>query len=303
MTKNKEMKNFLKVRNMSIKILCSDDGTKCVRNRRRLLYFTLFIGIVILFSGCSADNPEANFIPSATTVAVTDTVYFTNNSINASFYQWVFGDGDYAITKNTAHAYTQRGTYTVTLVAIGDNKSNSISKSILVTGIISIFPGIGIIEDSLSDTWASIKNKFSGQDSIMSVDTLEQNWVHSVYYVNKGIIFNFINFSPDTIYSSENPDEIAVINPYAGSTAKGITLGDDISMAKTAYGTPATNTSDGYIDYYYDKLGIQFWTSTTSTQIDEIDVYPVQSTKLKIETIRYNQGRYDKANIKAHQKK
>ncbi len=286
------MKNFLKVEKMSIKNICNVVGALSVRNIKRFLYFTMFMGIVLLFCRCSADNPEANFTPSATTVTVGDTVYFTNNSLNAGYYQWAFGDGSFAITKNASHAYTQNGNYAVTLVAIGNNKSNSISKNIFVTGTITIFAGVGIIEDSLTDTWASIKNKFSGQDSLMHVDSSDQYYIHSVFYRGKGIIFSFYNFLLSVIDSSEHPDEISVVNQYAGYTAKGITLGDDISKVKAAYGTPGTQTTDGNTVYYYENLGIQFWTTTMSNIIEEIDVYlPINAKSISVRKIKYSKIR------------
>ncbi len=284
------MENFL-----NIKIIPKNNENKSL-TKSRLLCLLFITGNLLLFNGCSSDNPEANFTASATTTAVGDTVYFTNSSLNASYFQWTFGDGSAAVTKNTAHAYVQKGNYTITLVAIGNDKSNSISKNILVTGTISIFEGVGITEVSLTDTWNTIKNKFSGQDSTMFVDTSGQYYQHSVYYSQKGIVVNFFNFLPTDIDSSEYPDEIAVLYPYAGYTAKGISLGQDISLIKTAYGTPSTQTINGYICHYYDNLGIQFWTTTSSTLIVEIDIFlpitnnsnSLQSRKPRIRPLKNN---------------
>ncbi|HXD92354.1 MAG TPA: T9SS type B sorting domain-containing protein, partial [Bacteroidia bacterium] len=44
-------------------------------------------------------------------------VSFTNQSQNASHFNWFFGDGDTASTVNAVHTYTAAGTYTVALAA------------------------------------------------------------------------------------------------------------------------------------------------------------------------------------------
>ncbi|MFL5753363.1 MAG: PKD domain-containing protein [Bacteroidia bacterium] len=44
-------------------------------------------------------------------------VNFSNNSSNATFYTWNFGDGNTSVQNSPSHIYTGSGTYTVTLVA------------------------------------------------------------------------------------------------------------------------------------------------------------------------------------------
>ncbi len=231
-------------------------------------------GLLIFLISCTKEGtPTASFTISGTNV-VGDSIVFTNNSSNAGYYQWSFGDGQYAITQNTKHAYTNGGNYTVTLIAIGDNKSSKISKSLVVTGTITIFEGVGISEVSLSDSWDIIQNKFKGQDTAMYNDTSGQYYVHTLYLIKSGIYVSFYNFLPSTIDTSETPDEISVVTPYSGYTTKGITIGNNISEVFSIYGKSGVYV-DGVKDtlYYYDSLGVHFWTSPPSPDVAEIDVY------------------------------
>ncbi len=55
-------------------------------------------------------KPRADFVFEV----ISDTVFFTDMSQNASNYLWNFGDGNTATTQNPTHIYTQSGTYEVT---------------------------------------------------------------------------------------------------------------------------------------------------------------------------------------------
>ena len=48
---------------------------------------------------------------------VTDTVYFTNTTIGATWYEWDFGDGSTSNLVNPKHKYSAPGFYTVTFIA------------------------------------------------------------------------------------------------------------------------------------------------------------------------------------------
>ena len=149
-----------------------------------LLYSILVMSMVPFFTGCKDKDPEANFSASEESALLGDTVYFTNSSSNADFYQWTFGDGDAAVTQDASHVYTEAGTYTVTLVAIGNDKSNSISKQVTVTGDITIFPGIGTSEISVGDTWATIKSKYSALSYVQYDATYSEYYGHFILYYN-----------------------------------------------------------------------------------------------------------------------
>ena len=64
-------------------------------------------------------------------------VQFTNTSLNATNYNWDFGDGQTAATNNPSHIYAASGTYAVTLTASTACRSFSIIDSVhvIATGI------------------------------------------------------------------------------------------------------------------------------------------------------------------------
>jgi PKD repeat protein len=252
---------------------------KLFSNRINLIQIISVITLAVLISSCS-NEPDAGFNMSTDVAAIGAEITFTNSSSDAKYYQWDFGDGSYAITANPTHSYTESGTYNVTLKAIGKNKSSSVTKQITVTGEITIFPGVGISEISLGDTWDSINNRYpissssaDDNDTVEYIDTYNSYYVHIVYYYNRGIAVYFLNSSATEIASTDDAVEVCVLDPYEGYTAKGIGIGSDKSYLTNAYGSPDKYTGSSYYIYYYDDLGIQFWTSSSSTLINEIDTY------------------------------
>jgi len=100
------------------------------------------LSLAVLFSGafisCSEDDggpapdPVAQFEYSIDTANIE--VSFTNNSENASEYQWEFGDGNTSSEEAPTHTYTEYGSYDVTLTATNeDGVTDSETKTISVT--------------------------------------------------------------------------------------------------------------------------------------------------------------------------
>ncbi len=70
-------------------------------------------------------------------------VDFTNNSNNATSYEWDFGDGETSNEPDPIHEYTEPGEYEVTLTAMNECGSNSITQTIIVTvNVVGEIPGI-----------------------------------------------------------------------------------------------------------------------------------------------------------------
>ncbi|MCX2742748.1 PKD domain-containing protein [Mangrovivirga sp. M17] len=67
-------------------------------------------------------------------------VTFTNNSLNATTYQWDFGDGNTSTAENPTHSYAADGTYTVTLTASGNGEEATFTTDISVVSIPIAFP-------------------------------------------------------------------------------------------------------------------------------------------------------------------
>ncbi len=99
--------------------------------------------LVVSQNGCNSDrisitippilkNPISAFrtdpgLPAKLSYPVT--IYFLNESVDASSYLWEFGDGETSQLLNPVHEYKTQGNYTVTLTTFkSDVCSNSISK-------------------------------------------------------------------------------------------------------------------------------------------------------------------------------
>ncbi|MSU59926.1 MAG: PKD domain-containing protein, partial [Pedosphaera sp.] len=73
-------------------------------------------------------NIVASFTGSPTNGGVPLTVTFTNLSANATNYSWNFGDGKTSTNANPANTYTNAGTFTVTLTAVGPAGTNVLTR-------------------------------------------------------------------------------------------------------------------------------------------------------------------------------
>ena len=135
----------------------------------RIHKLLLFAYPLLLFlAACSEEDP----LPLPTVVFTTDPeivevgvpVTFINNSLNASSYEWDFGDGQTSVEINPIITYEETGTYTITLVAFTeDNQMDSLSSDIYVGE--RVMTGINI--NSLSFV------NFDGEDWDVPIDTAD----------------------------------------------------------------------------------------------------------------------------------
>jgi len=89
---------------------------------------------------CITSPVLAAFTTSDDEGCVPLTVTFDNNSINATSYQWTFGDGGTSSQENPTHEYASEGTFEVILIAIGEEDSDTTSMEIVVgPAVISSF--------------------------------------------------------------------------------------------------------------------------------------------------------------------
>jgi PKD repeat protein len=72
-------------------------------------------------------------------------VNFTNASLNADTYSWDFGDGESSTETSPSHTYAADGTYDVTLTATNSGGSNSVTKQLELTSVLTLA--------DLNDTW------------------------------------------------------------------------------------------------------------------------------------------------------
>ena len=93
-------------------------------------------------------NVIAAFTPNPDTACNPGTITFTNNSSNATSYQWNFGDGNTDTVANPVHTFNTIGLDTVTLIAISNGACATGSDTIQVTIFIVTPPIVNLGNDT-----------------------------------------------------------------------------------------------------------------------------------------------------------
>ena len=235
----------------------------------------IILTIFFLSNGCEKNEPaKAGFSISASVVETGQAVQFTNESQNASHYQWEFGDGRLSFEKDPSHTYTVTGVYQVKLIAIGKENSDSVSMQVTVNESVepTIFEGKGIEGIDVQTPWKDIYPGFT-TDSLHFINYFEDYdvYYHRIYYLEDGIGFGIL--SADTLLKDDDPMVVIMLfYPYSGTTAKRIAIGSLIDDAISAYGTPNIEQGTNFTGYYYESIGIDFYTFD-SDYIEEIQIY------------------------------
>jgi len=94
----------------------------------------LVILALIILTSCER-QPSASFFTSEIEVYVGEDVYFTNNSLDAKYFDWNFGDGTFSNAANPVHSWNTPGVYSVELIASSKSYSDKAYQDITV-----IFP-------------------------------------------------------------------------------------------------------------------------------------------------------------------
>jgi PKD repeat protein len=82
----------------------------------------------------AAGAPVASFTKSRTMIRIPGSVYFNDTSTNTTTaWNWSFGDGTYAATKNTTKKYTRPGWFTVNLTVTNAEGTDSETSKVVVT--------------------------------------------------------------------------------------------------------------------------------------------------------------------------
>lgn len=103
----------------------------------RYLYHTcrIFIGLILItltvlscqrlpqpdFTYAPMENPEAG-----------DTIRFNNASVDATSYQWEFGDGSSSIQENPNYIYSRAGIYDVKLTAFNEAGEEAVTETLTI---------------------------------------------------------------------------------------------------------------------------------------------------------------------------
>lgn len=109
----------------------------------------LLLIISILFIGCNPDifnlRTKACFDYSPTNnLKTSDTIKFSNCSVNSNYYYWDFGDGNYSYEKEPKHKFRLKQSYCVKLFVANrpENDPNNIQESDTIIKIINISVGV-----------------------------------------------------------------------------------------------------------------------------------------------------------------
>lgn len=101
------------------------------------------------------------------------TATFTNTSTNASTYLWDFGDGMTSTETNPVHTYASPGTYTVTLSATNECRTNNKTATVGVTAINELENRLGIQilpNPTEGDFAVQLDSKISGNVQMLLFD-------------------------------------------------------------------------------------------------------------------------------------
>jgi gliding motility-associated-like protein len=133
----------------------------------------------------------ASFEPNTYEQPITNPVFeFTNTSMNATSYEWSFGDNTYTDFINTTHTYDQYGVYSVMLVAYAqDGCSDTAYQVITVKDVVIIY----------------VPNTFTPNEDGLNDLFIPQ--LTSGYDRNNGYEFNIYNRWGEIIFQSTQPLE------------------------------------------------------------------------------------------------
>ena len=97
------------------------------------LFQSSFIALLsVALWSCSSPEPQAVFTATPDGQTMPLTVAFTNQSVNATSYQWDFGDGQTSTEESPSHTYTLFGTFTAKLTAVNGEQTSEQTYEVVV---------------------------------------------------------------------------------------------------------------------------------------------------------------------------
>jgi len=128
---------------------------------------------------------------------------FINNSQNALFYHWDFGDGDTSGLSNPTHTFTDTGSYTVTLTAWNPCDTDTFILPLTITGInesndqntINIYPNPATKTIAIQTPYS-----FSTRNSNCTIINTMGQVVFNSNYESRYAVFDVSEFSSGVYY-------------------------------------------------------------------------------------------------------
>ncbi len=82
--------------------------------------FIIILAAAALLTGCET-RPDAFFYTDKVVALTGEEIFFTNDSYNATWFEWDFGDGTFSTAVNPVKSYNSTGIFNVELKAFGKN--------------------------------------------------------------------------------------------------------------------------------------------------------------------------------------
>jgi len=154
-----------------------------------------------------------------------------------------------------------------------------------------VTPGQGITSIFINDSYAELKKLFGEPDSIGHVRVASDSslqyagmqnkffFVHTAYYPEQGLAFNFTNYNKTNIFVNDRVAMIDCYYPFNGSTKNGLQLGSSLDKIELYLGAAdynETSSFDGYdVNIFrYSNLGVDFYfTNNNFTSVQYISIY------------------------------
>ncbi len=155
--------------------------------------------IVIIQSCTKAPTPAFSYEPSVNPEAG-DSIFFENISLDATNYAWEFGDGSTSSDMDPVNIYIESGSYSVTLTASNDKKSEMLTQIIAINDptVLAVFtyeddsltelPGVEIWLYLSEDDWRNnyfepFLETYSDDDGLgMFINLEAQEYLIDLYF-------------------------------------------------------------------------------------------------------------------------
>jgi len=187
---------------MNLEIACEEEfdydwynegeyiGTGCSLSATIDRYGPIDIYVEVLGDGDCMEVVNLDFdvrldtIPSAEFEVILEennNIQLINQSLNADFYLWDFGDGVLDININPQHQYEEQGDYTITLISKNENECESIIEqeiSIQGASTLNIPNAFSPNGDGNNDTWHLVTSNFN--PTIFKI-SIHNRWGEKIY--------------------------------------------------------------------------------------------------------------------------